>query len=327
MKRAIAFSFLLACSGLLLGDSPDSRSPSRESPSLLQDLVAMTNAGMSDLEILAYAKAHRAELPAEVSRENLLRLRRSGVSEAVVAYMTAIDVRASDSGAGDVSDDSDEARVYSNRYNGRYSNSYSESYPDSYGNGYPESDYGGSPESYYNSYPEAYYNDYYPFYGPEYYPYPFYFFANRGGSFWRFRGRGDRFAGRGERFFDRGGFGRGRSPRGGFDRDRWRDRGSRVVGPRGTGRPGFPRGSVGQGFGGPRGAVLRPGGPGRPTFPRGGFSRGPSASRGSVVRNGGSGRPSFAGGGRSGGGFGRSPAAPSGGSRGSSGRPAGHGRR
>ena len=326
MKRAIAFSFLLACSGVLLGDSPDSRSPSRESPSLLQDLVQMTNGGLSPETILGYAKAHRVELPPEVSNEDLLWLRRSGVSERVIRYMSAIDVRASDAGAENVAYDSDEAAdysaasdSYSTRYGGGYAGGYSESYPDR--------DYDSYPESYYDSYPESYYNDYYPFYGAGYYPYPAYFFADQRGFFGRFRGRGRGFVGRRDRFFDRGGFGRPRFPRGGFGRDGWRDRGGLIAGRRGPGRSVFPRGNGGQGFRGPGETVVRRGGPGRSVFPRGGFGHGPSGPRGAVGRNGGFGHPGFSGGGHASSGFGRGPTARSGGSRGSSGRPAGHGRR
>ena len=80
MKRAVAFSFFLVCAGVLLADSPESRSPSRQSPSLLQDLVRMSSSGFSDATVLAYARAHRAELPPEVSTSDLLWLRRSGVA-------------------------------------------------------------------------------------------------------------------------------------------------------------------------------------------------------------------------------------------------------
>jgi hypothetical protein len=325
MKGAIAFSFLLACSGLLLGDSPDPRSPSRESPSVLQDLVRMTDGGLSEETILAYAKAHRTELPPEVSTEDLLWLRESGVSETVIRYMAAIDVRASDAGAEqNVAYDSDEAAGYS-AAGVSYSDNYNGDYPDNEYS-YPDTSYGSYAESY-DSYPESYYNDYYPFYGAGYYPYPAYFFADRSGFFGRLRGRGRGFVGRRGRSFDRGGFGRPRLPRGGFDRGGWRDRGRLIAGRRGPGRPVFPRGNVGQGFRGPRETVVRRGGPGRPAFPRGSFGHGASGPRGAVVRNGGFGRPGFAGGGHAGGGFGRGPTAPSGGSRGAMGRPAGHGRR
>ena len=196
MKRAVAFSFLLACAGVLLGDSPDSRSPLRDSRSLLQDLVQMTNAGLSDETVLIYAKAHRLELPSEVSAADLLWLRKSGVGEPVLRYMSAIDVRSTDGGAGEEADDGDAA--YDSDETPRHSaraDSYSDggygNYRDSDDNGYPDT----YADSYYDNYPETYYNDYYPAYGAGFYPYPAYFFVN-GGFFGRFRGRGHGFPGR-----------------------------------------------------------------------------------------------------------------------------------
>ncbi len=127
MKRAVSFFVLLACCGLLLADSPGTGRAAREQAPLLRDLVRMTNAGFSDETVLEYAKAHRAELPSLVSADDLLWLRKSGVSETVVRYMTAIDVRASEEGAGeDVAYDSAEAAGY-----GRYSPS-GVSVPDEY---------------------------------------------------------------------------------------------------------------------------------------------------------------------------------------------------
>src|SRR6476469_9675393 len=87
MQCAVAFSILFAGSRLLLGASP--------SPPLLEELVRMTKAGASDVSVLAYARAHRLELPEELSVAALQWLRSAGVSERVVSYMSAIDVRAS----------------------------------------------------------------------------------------------------------------------------------------------------------------------------------------------------------------------------------------
>ena len=104
MKCAVAFFLLLvvaACGGgVVLGDSPTPVVPkpssaSRPSATLLEDLVRMTRAGSSEAEVLAYARAHRLELPPELSEAALLWLRDSGVRESVVRYMSAIDVRPS----------------------------------------------------------------------------------------------------------------------------------------------------------------------------------------------------------------------------------------
>jgi hypothetical protein len=300
MKRAVAFCFLLACCGVLLGDSSKPGPSSRKPASLLEDLVRLTRAGSSDVTVLAYAKAHRLALPPELSDSDLRWLRDSGVSELVVRYMAAFDVRASgESAQEDIaygsSEDTDQPRAaysysdsdrggYPERYAGNYADNYSDNYADSYSDAYPG--YG-----------------YYPSYGYGYYPYPL-FFVDRDGFFHRFRGRDQRFDG--HRGFDRGrgGFDRGRGFRGhrgvvvghGGSRDAWRERGfvgrrgsSVVVGPRGSGRPAFARGgfSAGpHGFRGPRGGVSGHGGFGRPGFSGGphsggGFSRGPRVAAGS----------------------------------------------
>lgn len=307
MKRAVAFSFLLACSGVLLGDSPYSpysqRQPIQQA-TLLEDLVRLTRAGLSDETILAYAKAHRGELPSEVSAEDLLWLRKSGVSETVIRYMAAIEVRppdyGTDAGTGtegeDQAYDSGEAAAYSSNY------PYSESYP-YYGTGEP--------------YPEAYYNDYYPYFdGGFYYPYPVYFFVDGGGFFGRFRHRG---------FFNHGGFGR-RFPRNHFDGGIGRRRGGIIVGHRGEGRPGSPRGSGAPAFRQPRASITRNGTFSRPAAPRARVVPGFRPPAGGVARNGGFGRPGFAGGG---GAVSRAPVMRSGGGGGSrsAGRPGGVGRR
>src|SRR2546430_16462346 len=95
MKPAVAFCVLLACCAVLLGESPSSGPLARKPATLLEDLARLTQAGSSDVTVLAYAKAHRLELPPEVSDRDLRWLRDTGVSELVVRYMSAIDVRAS----------------------------------------------------------------------------------------------------------------------------------------------------------------------------------------------------------------------------------------
>ena len=355
MKHALVFSFLLACGGVLLADSPGGI-PSRDSRSLLQDLVRMTNAGLSDQTILIYARAHRLELPSEVSSDDLRWLRQSGVGEPVIRYMAAIDVRSEDGGAGQDSEDADDASGSdeSVRYSAR-PEAYSDGgYDDRYAGGYDNNDADNYADNYadssYDDYPATYYNDYYPFYGAGFYPYPAYFFADYGGFYGRFRGRGfDRgFGGRRGRGFDRGGFGRRRFSSGDFDRSRRTrgdfDRGfgtrreAITLGRGGPGRPTFVPRRFDPGFRGSRGDVVSRSMPAPRSFSRGGFAPGPRAPRGPVVRGGGFGRPSFSGGGhssgfgrpsfsgggRSGGSVSRGPVARSGASRGAV---RGHGRR
>jgi hypothetical protein len=324
MKRAVSFFFLLACCGLLLGDSPDPGRAARQQASLLQDLVRMTNAGFSDETVLEYAKGHRAELPSLVSAEDLVWLRKSGVSETVVRYMTAIDVRASEEGAGeDVAYDSAEAAGYA-----RYSPSAAYSYPDS-DYGYADGGYyGGYPETYYaDSYPDTYYADYYPFFGAGYYPYPVYFFVNNSGFFGRFHGRRHGFDGRRHGFdrrhgggFHRGGFDRRSSSRGFAGR-----RGGMVADHRGPSRSASQGRGFGPGPAAPRGAVLGHGGPRPPAFSRGGPGPAARTPQGGAGR-GAFGHPGLSGGARAGGGFGHGPAARSGGGPRVVGRAGGRGR-
>ena len=87
MKCALAFSVLFAGSVLLPGES--------RTPPVLDEIVRMTKGGALDVSVLAYARAHRLELPEELSVAALQWLRGAGVSERVVSYMSAIDVRAS----------------------------------------------------------------------------------------------------------------------------------------------------------------------------------------------------------------------------------------
>ncbi len=293
MKSAVAFLFLLACSGALLGDSPYSpysrRQPVQQT-TLLEDLVRLTKAGFSDETILAYAKAHRGELPSEVSTDDLLWLRKSGVSETVIRYMAAIEVRAADESTAEEDEayDSGETAAYSSEY------PYSESYP-YYGEGEP--------------YPESYYNDYYPYFGGGFsYPYPVYFFVDGGGFFGRFHHRG---------FFHHGGFGR-RFPHNRFDGGTGRRRGGIIVGHRGESHAGFPRSRAVPAYRQPRPSIVRNGGFARPAAPRARVVPGFRPPAGGIARGGGFGRPGFSGGGavsrapvmRSGGGGGSRSAGP-----------------
>ncbi len=296
MKCAVAFSFLLACSGVLLGDSPYSDRQPAQQASLLDDLVRLTKAGFSDETILAYAKAHRGELPSEVSTDDLLWLQKSGVSETVIRYMAAIEVRPPDYDYGTEPDYETEGEneAYDSGGAAAYSSdsSYSDSYP-----------YYGEP------YPEAYYNDYYPYFDNGfYYPYPVYFFVDGSGFFGRFRHRG---------FFNHGGFGR-RFPHNRFDGGIGRRRGGITVGRRGDGGAGFPRGRALPAFRQPRASVVRNGGFARPAAPRARVVPGFRPPSGGVARGGGFARPGFSGGGsvsrapvmRSGGGGGSRSAGP-----------------
>lgn len=309
MKRTLAFSVLLACSGALLGNSPNTGS--RTPATLLEDLVRLTRAGSSNVTVLAYAKAHRLELPPEVSDSDLRWLRDSGVSEAVVRYMTAIDVRPSDEIAqADVASSSYEGTHASASYShaGSGDDGYGESYPDRYSGNYPDSSYDLSA-----GYDDASYGPgYYPFY--PYYPYTAYFFVDRNGFSHRFHRRDPRVGG--HRGIDGGrGF---RGHRGdvvgrGGSGNAWRERGfnqprrptfarggaslqggahGRAIGPRGFGPSGAARGSSPHVFRGPPGGISGHGGFSHPGFSGGPHTGGNSghSSRGATGRSGGRGR-------------------------------------
>jgi hypothetical protein len=308
MKCAIAFSVLLAGCSTLLGDAPNESPPPRATAStLLEDLVRMTRAASSDAAVLAYARAHRAELPAELPDSSLRWLRASGVSERVVRYMSAIDVRdenpdasrrayvsEEESDRGEVTErpaNRDSGRSYDTEAYAGYDSDAAD-YGDGYGYRYAYDPYFG-----------------YPYLSAPYLSDPF---VNRG-DFLRFRDhrkhrghRDPRFDGGGSRSRDRSG-----------SRDAWRDRGSggramgprnsersfarggfrgarggaRTVGPRGFAPPRSARGIFSPGFGGPRSHETRGfGNPARsrgaPPRSDGGFSRGSTAaSRGGRGRS------------------------------------------
>jgi hypothetical protein len=323
---------------------------SREPAAVLDEIVRLTKAGLSDETVLAYAKAHRAELPAVLPNDRLTFLRDSGVSRTVILYLTAIDVRASNEGAAETAvyeseeTESPAAPAYSSPEEGE-AGTYDAGYYD--GESYPVSPDYYYPPTDYLSYYGGYYG--YPYYGDFYYPWPAYFFVDVSGFFGRFhhghghghdhdghrRGDGhggDRRhgSGRGDSPGDHRGGGGGRGGHGGnvIAGQSWRDRPTMArgdftqtsrqprefVGRGGQGRSTMPSRGLDRatrgGFGGPR--VV-----GRPGFSSG--NPGTAMSRAPVGRSGGPGvvgRPGFSGGGGS---VGRAPTARSGGSFGGGG--------
>ena len=78
---------------------PEAHTQPHDSAAVLNEIVRMTKAGLADETVLAFAKAHRADLPSAMPADRLAWLRESGVSQSVILYLTAIDVRASNDGA------------------------------------------------------------------------------------------------------------------------------------------------------------------------------------------------------------------------------------
>ena len=172
MKPAVTFFCLLACCGALLGSQTSAGASAGQTGSPLDELVLMSRAGSSDVDLLAYAKAHRGELPSEVSDKDLEWLLDSGVSERVVSYLMAIDARIPDDTAGvSRAASATESTISS------YSGSYPESDGGSYDNGYSSGDVASSdayayPEDYAGAYAGSYWSDWCPYcYGYPYYPY------------------------------------------------------------------------------------------------------------------------------------------------------------
>jgi hypothetical protein len=54
---------------------------------LLEDVVQMSRAGLSDTTIIAYLRARATRLDADVSADDLIRLERAGVSQKVIEYV------------------------------------------------------------------------------------------------------------------------------------------------------------------------------------------------------------------------------------------------
>jgi hypothetical protein len=262
------------------------REISPDSSFVFDEIVRLTRAGLSEETVLAYAKAHRGDLPSVVTDERLRQLRQSGVGNKVIRYLTAIDVRASsDTGSTQGADDSESVEE-TYRSSGAYPYASEESEAGgedssynaaAYDGAYPSTDYA----CYYGDYP------FYP-YGSAFYAYPATFFLNHGDFFRRFPHR--------RRDFGNHRVAGGHHPR--------------------FGRPDFPRGrrgiaTAGQGFrtrrvpprddfvGGsrqPRGPVQARRGSNGVTLPPRGLSRiSPGPGRGASTFPGAAGRPAFSG--------------------------------
>ena len=126
MKRTTVLSAILLLVTLAASAEP---APARRfSNRLFNDVVQMTRAGLSDATIVAYVKARRARLEADVNADDLIRLRQAGVSESVVGYIAGVegmnvpsrasggDVAYDSSGSAETSYGEDEAYSYASIY-------------------------------------------------------------------------------------------------------------------------------------------------------------------------------------------------------------------
>jgi hypothetical protein len=312
MKSAIVLSFLLSCCGSLLADNSLPAPPRRSG--VLDEIVHMSQAGAPEDTVLAYAQAHRAELPSRVSDADLQWLRQAGVSERAVRYLRAVDVRIPE-GAGPQGYPNGYAETAPPRYSAPpQDQGYDQAYAD---NGYVGYDSSSGPYDdngfynywytpYFNPYPYAYYPYYYPYY--PYYAFNGHGFHHHGGNHVDHHHDGNGHWGDGGHQGNGGGHG--------GSGDAWRSRGSvaqrnnpMTMGPRGSGRQAYARGSIAAAPRGYRGNVVGRGnmvGRGAPAMARsGGMPRGaaPTGPRGGGFGGGGHGGARSSGG--SSGGHGR----------------------
>jgi hypothetical protein len=59
-----------------------------ESSRLLDEILRLTKGGFSDQTVLAFVKARRADIPLILTTEDFLRLRKTGVAETVIGYLS-----------------------------------------------------------------------------------------------------------------------------------------------------------------------------------------------------------------------------------------------
>jgi hypothetical protein len=291
MKRvAVALAFFLSCGGSLLADTTAAPPPGRAP--VLQEIVRMTRAGYSEDMVLAYARAHRPELPSRVSDADLRWLEESGVGNGVVRYLWAVDVRLPD---GSQPGGADYGTVQAAPFpygeyppEGERSGSSAADGYVGYDSGSSSSDDNGFYNFWYTPYFNSWYSPYDCCYGySSYYPY----YAHS--PYAPFRGHGfhgghhvdHRDGGHGH--WGHGGGSHGRSG------DAWRDRGAvagrgapMMSGSRGSARPAFSRGGFARAPRGPRASSVGRGGPSPPAVSRGGMPHGTGAPRGTVARGG-----------------------------------------
>lgn len=176
-RLAFALILLLSSSAAIAKDQRPSRGVG-SSRSLLEQIVRLSNEGFSDETILVYVDAHRAELPPLLTDNDLIWLRRSGVSESLIREVVRM-VEGDEERQAYATYDSDDSEVVS---------------LDSYvGSSYP--------------YPDSFYGSYYPYYGSGYFSYPSAFFLDIHHGFFGHHGIGHHVVGHHSSFGHRGSFG------------------------------------------------------------------------------------------------------------------------
>ena len=114
MKRLATFSaiLILSAAAALAQSRPSS---TRFSNPLLDDVVRMTKAGMSDAAIVAYVKARRARIDS-MSPDDSIQMRRAGVGEPVIQYLAGLaaldEGRSAEARQGDVAYDAEDGTAH-----------------------------------------------------------------------------------------------------------------------------------------------------------------------------------------------------------------------
>lgn len=86
IRNTLLFSAVFLTGALAFAQPAPSRQ-ARFGNRILDDVVQMTRAGLSDDTIVAYIRARRSRLASDLRAEDLIQLRKAGVSENVVRYI------------------------------------------------------------------------------------------------------------------------------------------------------------------------------------------------------------------------------------------------
>jgi len=92
MKRTLAFATILLLGSLTAAAQSHSAPPpsSHFANRLLDDVVQMTRAGLSDATIIAYLKSRSSRFVGDVSASDLIQMQHAGVSEGVLHYIASV---------------------------------------------------------------------------------------------------------------------------------------------------------------------------------------------------------------------------------------------
>ncbi len=88
MKRTLTLALALLVASGAGATALTPPPPAGDSDRLLDEIIRLTTGGFSDQTVLAFVKARRADIPPILTAEDFVRLRKTGVAEAVIGYLT-----------------------------------------------------------------------------------------------------------------------------------------------------------------------------------------------------------------------------------------------